>query len=155
MLCRKSQTAEVVRNVDCVVPQRLERDDLQGASVRAGQYHRCGAAVLVSAKPVPRGDTPPVAGHQAGESVLRHRCGQVVADRALMLEEVRGHDGADDVQADVLRTGRAAAVSVEAGDRVGATRFQLATEHVAISHRPIIGCGPANCDTPDARRRPR
>ena len=60
-----------------------------------------------------------------------------------MLQELGGHDGADGVPAEVLGPGRAAAVAVEAGERVGAARFQRAAQHVAIRHRPSIllaGC---------------
>ena len=85
-----------------------------------GQHDRRGTPILVGPKPVGGGDAPPVTRHQAREPELGSRRRQVVADRALMLEELGGHDGADGVPADVLGPRRAAAVAVEAGDRVGA-----------------------------------
>ena len=43
-------------------------------------------------------------GCRPGEAPLGPRCGQVVADRALVLQELGGHHRADRVQADVLGT---------------------------------------------------
>ena len=102
--------------------------------VGGGQHHRRRAAVLVGPQPVDRGDAPAVARHEPREVVLRHRRAEVVADRALVLEELGRDDGADRVAAEVLGTGGAAAVPVEAGHRVGAARLELAAEHVAVRH---------------------
>ena len=52
-----------------------------------------------------------------------------------MLQELGGHDGADGVPADVLGPRGAAAVTVEAGERIVAARFKPATLRVAICHR--------------------
>jgi len=51
-----------------------------------------------------------------------------------MLEELGGDDGADGVQPDVRDPGRAAAVAVEAGERIGAAGFQRSTEHVGFGN---------------------
>src|ERR1039458_4557174 len=85
-------------------------------------------------KPVRRGHAPPVPRDQPGKAVLRQRGAQVVADTALMLQELRGHHGADRVAALVLRTRIAAPVPVKPRDWVVATRLQLTTEHIAVTH---------------------
>jgi aminopeptidase N len=86
-------------DVDRVLPEHVQRDDLQRALVGRGQHHRGGGAVAMRAQPVRRGHAPSVPRHQPGEAELRHRRGQVVADAALMREELRGHHRADRVAA--------------------------------------------------------
>ena len=108
------------------------------------QHHRGGAAVAVDSIPVQGGNAPAVAGYKARESVLGYRCRQIIANGALVLQEFRGHYGADGVPSGILRPGRAAAVAVEADERAGAARFQRVAQHVAISRcllgkfRPIL-----------------
>ncbi|CPA30869.1 Uncharacterised protein [Mycobacterium tuberculosis] len=53
-----------------------------------------------------------------------------------MCQEFGGHDGADGVPTEVLGSGRTAAVTIEAGKRIGATLFQGAAQHIAIGHGP-------------------
>ena len=89
-------------------------------------------------EPVGGGHTPPVAGRQSREPVLRHRRGQVVADGPLVLEKLGGDHGADRVAPVVLRSSRATPVTVEARDRIGATRLQCLAHDVSIDHGPII-----------------
>ena len=123
------------RHVDGVLLERLERHELERALVRRRQHDVGRDAVLVGAPPVERGHAPAVAGHQPREAVLRHRRRQVVADAALVLEELRRHDRADRVAADVLDAAAAATVPVEAGDRIAAAGLELAAEDVALTHR--------------------
>ena len=78
-----------------------------------------------------------VARHQPGKPVLRQGCREVVADRALVLEELGRHDGADGVAAQILRAGRAAAVAVEPRQGIGAARFEFATEDVALAQLKV------------------
>ena len=129
------QLAGVVRHVHGVLLQRFQRHHLEGGLMGGGKHNRRGAAVVVGSQPVDGGDAPAVSRHEAGETVLRHRLREVVADGALVLQELGGHDGADGVQSDVLGTRRAAAVTVEAGERIVAARFKRATQRVAICHR--------------------
>ena len=68
---RSFQAADVVRDVDRVLAQRLDRHDLQRALVRGGQDDARGRARLVRLQPADGDDAPPVAGLQAGEAVLR------------------------------------------------------------------------------------
>jgi hypothetical protein len=121
-------------HVDGMLAENLQRHDLEGALVGGGQHDVRGRPVTVGPQPVRGGHAPPVAGDQAGESVLRRRRGQVVADAALVRQELDRHHGADRVAARVLGAGCAAAVPVEASDRVAATGLQLAAEHITIHH---------------------
>ena len=121
-------------HVDGVALERVERHDLERPLVRARHHDVRGRAGLLRPQPVQRGHAPAVAGHQAGERELGPRRLQVVADRALVLEELRRDDRADRVAAEVLRPGRAAAVAVEAGQRIVAAGLQRAAEHVAVGH---------------------
>src|SRR5438067_733560 len=132
------------RHVDRVLPERLQRHDVQGPLMGGGQHHGRGDAVAVGPQPVGRGHAPAVPGHQPGEGELGDRGAEVVADPALVVEELGGHHGADRVTAPVLRPGVAAAVPVEAGDRVRAARLQLAAQHIPGAHGSSIGAaGPA------------
>src|SRR6185437_1035600 len=126
--------AQVGGDVDGVGAKDLKRHDLERALVGRGQHDRRGGAVLVRLEPVGRGHAPPVARHEPGEPELGHRRRQVVADPALVLEELGGHHRADGVAAQVLGAGRAASVPVEAGERIGATRLKLAAEHITVAH---------------------
>ena len=90
--------------------------------------------LTLGACPVGRRDAPPVARDEAWEAVLRARGRQVVADPALLVEELRGHNRTDGVAPEVLGAGAAAAVAEEAGDGVSAARFQLAPEDISLSH---------------------
>jgi hypothetical protein len=71
--------------------------------------------------------------------VLGRRGAQIVADATLVLKELSGHHRAYRVAALILRPGATAPISVEPGDRVGATRLQLTAEHIAIAHPSSIG----------------
>lgn len=75
-----------------------------------------------------------VARLQAGEARLRG--GQVVAGVAAELQELGRHPGADDVRTEVVRSGVAAPVAVEAGEGIEAARFELLAEDV-LGHTPI------------------
>ena len=104
------------------------RSCVEASTTYAAAPSRCARSQLT------RGDAPAIAGHEAGEAVQRHRRREVVADRALVLEELRRDDGADRVAAEVLGAGAAAAVAVEASQRVGPAGLELASEDVAIRH---------------------
>jgi catechol 2,3-dioxygenase-like lactoylglutathione lyase family enzyme len=138
LVVRVFQRARVRGNVDRVLLERGERDDLKRALVGGGEHDRRGEAVLVGAQPVRRGDAPPVARDEAREAELRHRGDQVVADTPLVLEELARHHRANGMTAQVLRTRGAAAVPVEAGERVSSTRLKLAAEHIPFTHPSSI-----------------
>jgi hypothetical protein len=117
-----------------VLQQDLERYDLEGSFVGGRQHHGGGAAVVVGAQPVQRGNAPAIAGQETGEPILGNRRQQVVTDGTLVLQERSCHYSADGVPADVLGPARTAAVAVVAGEWVGAARFQRTAQHVAIRH---------------------
>src|SRR5690606_31103818 len=132
------ERAGVCGYVDCVLLQHLERDDLERPLVRRREHDRCGGSDVARTQPVDRRDAPTVAGDETREVVVRHRRGEVVADAALVSEELGADDSTHRVAADVLGTCRAAAVAIEARERIGATRFELATQDVAIGHDASI-----------------
>jgi hypothetical protein len=115
----------------------LERDDIQRALVCRSQHHERGRSVNVSAEPVRSRDTPAIAGHQARELELWHRGREVVADTALVLEEISGDDRANRVAAEILRTGVATPVAVEPRHGVAAAHLQRPPEHIAVSHTAV------------------
>jgi hypothetical protein len=55
-----------------------------------------------------------------------------------VFEKLRRHNRADRVTATVLGTGVTTTVTVEAGERVAAARFELAAENVSITHEGSI-----------------
>src|ERR1700722_18192911 len=95
-------------------------------------------AIVMSPEPVRGGHAPPVSRHEPREPIRGYRRTQIVADTALVRQELFRHYGADRVTALVFRAASAAPVPVEASDRVGAARFQRAAEHVAIAHPSSI-----------------
>src|SRR5689334_9270777 len=99
------QRAEVGWYVDRVLPQNGERDGVQRAAVRRGQYDGSRDSRVVGLQPPRRDHAPPVPRRQPAEPVLRPRRGQVVADRRLVGEELRRHHRADGVAAQVLGAG--------------------------------------------------
>jgi catechol 2,3-dioxygenase-like lactoylglutathione lyase family enzyme len=111
-----------------------------------------GRAIVMSSQPVSCRHAPAVSRHQPRELDLRNRRRQIVADAALVLKELSGHHGADRVASPVFGPGVTAPITVEAGDRVGATWLQLTTDHIAITHvgqYPHIAAHPASrCPRP-------
>src|SRR5215207_4845437 len=132
------ERARVCRDVHGVLVKRCHRHDLQRRLVGGGKYDRRSHAVVVGPGPVCRGHAPAVARHQSGEAVLRPRRRQVVADAALVVQELGRDHRADGVTSKVLRAGAAAAITIEPGHRVGAARLQVGAEDIALCHGPII-----------------
>ena len=91
-------------------------------------------AVEVGSQPVAGGHAPAIPRHQTREVVLPHGGAEVVADAALMVEELRSDDCADRVATEIIGAGVAAAVAEETGQRFGAARFEFTTEDVAFGH---------------------
>src|SRR4051794_34851694 len=108
----------ISRHIGGVVPERFQRHDLESGLVGGGEHDGAGSAVQMSLEPAYGDDAPSVARVQPGEVPFGVRGDEIVADVELVLEELARHDGADRVAADVLRSAGAAAVAVEAGDRV-------------------------------------
>src|SRR5450755_2620573 len=122
----------------------VKRDDVQRAFVRRSEHHERGGTVDMGSQPVGRRHAPAIPGHQAGELELRHCSGEIVSDLPLVLQELRCHHHADRVAAEILRTRVAAAVTIEARYRVGATPLQWPPEHVTVAHDPQYPASPGS-----------
>jgi len=109
----------------------LEGDDLEGGLVGGFEDDGAGCSGLLDLEPASGADAPAVAGAEAGESILRHWCGEIVAELPGDAEEVFGDDTADSVDAEVVRAGITAAVAIEAGDGIAAAELEWLAEHVA------------------------
>ena len=100
----------------------------------------------MSPQPVRRSDTPAIARDESWEPVLRHRGREVVADAALVVEELLGDYRTHGMASGILGSGVAPPVPMEAGKRVGAARLESASEDAAICHGTSIaesgGCRP-------------
>jgi hypothetical protein len=51
-----------------------------------------------------------------------------------VFQELRRDDGANGVAAAIIRSGVAAPVPIEPGERIGTARFEFAAEDVALCH---------------------
>jgi hypothetical protein len=91
--------------------------------VRGGEDHEGRRPITMRTQPVGGGYTPTIAGYQTGKTVLGHRRREIVTNASLMFEKVSRDDGADCVTPIIFRPRRAAPVTVEAGDGVGAARL--------------------------------
>lgn len=100
------------------------------------EYHGWSGALGESLLPAGRTQAPTVAGHEARETVLEPRCREVVSHAGRKTQEVVRHLGTDDVPAQILRTGVAACISIEAGQRLDRTWHELRSENV-LGHDAI------------------
>ncbi len=132
--CSVPQCARIRGDVDGVLGKHCEGHDLKRPFMSGGQDDMGGRAIVMSSQPVSCRHAPAVSRHQPRELELRNRRRQVVADAALVLKELSGHHGADRVASPVFWPGVTASITVEAGDRIGATWLQLTTDHIAITH---------------------
>jgi hypothetical protein len=126
------------RDVDGVFPERSKGHDVKSPFMGRRQHYVRGGAVAMSAQPVHRGNAPAVPWYKPREPELRPRRAEIVADAALMLEELSGHHRADRVAALILGPGAATPIPIEPGDGIGATRLQLITQHIALYHSSSI-----------------
>ncbi len=98
--------------------------------MRRLEHDRGGHARFERLLPASRNDAPAIARLQPGEHPLRLGRDEVVPTRHRELQELLGHDGAHDVEADVRALGVAVPVAVEARHRIEATGLELAAEDV-------------------------
>jgi hypothetical protein len=75
--------------------------------------------------------TPPIAGLQTRKAKLGSRRDQVIADASLVLQEFRGNHCADQMGG-LIRSGAAAAIAIEARDRIRAAGLQLCTKDIRL-----------------------
>ena len=101
-----------------VLDQQFERDDLEGGLVGGFEDDGAGGSGLLDLEPAGGADTPAVAGSEAGESVLRHGCAEIVAKGLGDAEELFIDDAADGVDTEVVGACVATVVAVEAGRRI-------------------------------------
>lgn len=114
--------------------QHGERHDVQDALVGGCEYHVGRGTIVVGPEPVYRGYAPAIPGYQAREAILRSWSDEIVADIALMFEEVGCYHGTDSVATQIFRSGGTASIPVEAGERIGAARLKFTTQHVEFAH---------------------
>ena len=92
----------------------------------------------MSLKPTLRNHTPAITRLQTRKAVLGHWRDQVIADAPLLLEESRGYHCAHQVDC-LIRPRGAAAIAIEAGNRICATALQFATQDIRFTvHRPSL-----------------
>lgn len=141
-----AQRARVGWNVNGVFFQHVERHDLKSTLMGRCEHNESCHPVVVGTKPVRRRHTPAIAGYEARESVLRHRRREVVADSALVVQKLSGHERTNRMATQILWPGRTAAISIEARQRIGTTGLKDAAEHVLVhlSIMSIRGC-PERC----------
>jgi hypothetical protein len=134
--------AKAVRLVElawdhCVLNEKLEGNDFEGVLVGGFEDDRAARASLLDLKPTRSTDAPAVAGLEAGEFILRHGGGEVVAKSLGGCEEGSVNDATNGVHARVVGTCFAATGAVEAGRRV----FRLATAGVEGLAEDVFAAG--------------
>ena len=130
---RALEPAEVVRYVDGVLPQRLQRHELEDRLVGRGQHHRRGRAVAVGARPVDArsrttGRPAPGRGRSTPASAWSGRCRCSAGGPGTPRSPPRRSCGCRGPRAPVA----AAPVPEEAGHRVGAAGLQLTAQDIAL-----------------------
>jgi hypothetical protein len=119
---------------DCVLEEKLEGDDFEGRFVRGFEDDGARSAGLLNVEPAACAHAPAVTRLEAGESVLRHGCREVVAEAGRGGKKLFCDDAADRVHAEVVGAGVATAIAIEAGYGVDTTGFEGLTEDV------FLGC---------------
>ena len=109
--------------------------DFEGAGVGGGEGHGRGDSGEKGFLPTRGAHAPTVAGLQAGEIVVGHRRGEVIARRKAEGEELGRHFDADGVAAVVFGARVALAVAKETCERLERARFERATEDVERGRR--------------------
>ena len=117
---------------DGVLEEHIKGYDLQGVLMcRLKNYGTCGACLL-HLQPSRRANTPAVARLQAGESILWHGSGKIIAEMSGDGEKLLGHNTADGVHAEIVGAGVAAAVTIETSLWLGAAGFQGLTQYILL-----------------------
>ncbi len=115
---------------DSVLNEELEGDDLEGVLVGGFEDDGAGGSGLLDLQPAGGADAPAVSGFEAGEAVLGHGGGEIVAEGLGGGEERGVDDAADGVDAVVVGAGLAAAGAVEAGHGLAAAGVEGLAEDV-------------------------
>jgi hypothetical protein len=131
---RRSCTALVQRFRDHgELQQDVEGDDLERGLVGGFKHDGAGCSCLVNLKPSAGADAPAIALLEPWEAVLRHGCGEIVAQPRRGCEELLCDDAADGVNAEIVGAGVAASIAKKTGDGVCAASFQRLAEHILLS----------------------
>jgi hypothetical protein len=117
---------------DGVGEEDFEGDDFESGFVSGFEYDGAGCPGALDLEPAGSTDAPAVSGLEAGEAVLRHGCGEIVAEAGRGGEEFFVHDAANGVEALVVRAGVAAAVAEEARHGLAAAGFKSLAEDVFL-----------------------
>jgi hypothetical protein len=115
---------------DCVLDQKLEGNDLEGVFVGGFEDDRAGGSGTLDIEPAGGANTPPVAGFEAGETVLRHGGTEVVAKSLGRFKEWSVDDAADGVDAMVFGARLATACAVETRHGLAAADFERLAQDV-------------------------
>ncbi len=121
-------------NVDGMLTKEGKRDDVERSFMGRRQHHRRRLAIVIGAQPVAGRHAPAITRNEAGEVVLGKRCTQVIANPALMSEELGGDHGAHGVTAEIIGPGGAASIAVVAREGVGSARLERGAQYVQIAH---------------------
>ena len=113
-----------------MILESFQGNDLQSLLVSGRNDHGTGHAFLNGILPCLCAYAPPVTGGQAGESVLRHRCDQVISLGACELQELLGNYAANGVQTTVIAVCVAASIPIPTGERFSGAGIQNAPENV-------------------------
>ena len=113
-----------------VLLQFVERHDAQRCRMGGFEHDLRGGVAVERFLPAGGAQAPAVAGLQAGKAILRQGGAEIVAVGLGKGQERRGRDHADRVQADILGAGIAAAVAIEAGDRLDGAGLQRAAQDI-------------------------
>ena len=118
---------------DGVLDKQFEGDDFESGLVGGFEDDGAGGPGLLYLQPAGGADTPAVAGLQAGEPVIRHGRGEVVAQGLRGIEKRLVDDAADGVNAEIVRPGLAASGAIEAGHRGAAAGGEGLAEDVVAA----------------------
>jgi len=108
----------------------IEVHGLQHVLVGGRQDHGWRDSGLERLKPTIYTQAPTVAGFEARKVVGRDRSNQIIALRAREFEKLTGYPGAEQVAADIPRSGVAGAVAAKAGSGFQATKLQRLVQHI-------------------------
>ena len=115
-----------------MVLEIVQRDDRERFFVRGREHHRRRDAGIERLAPASGAETSAIAGLQSGKTDFRLRRGQIVATFCGEGKKLDGHARADDMQPEILRTGVAAAVAVEARARFHGAGLESAAQNVGV-----------------------
>ena len=132
------ERTEILRNVNRILLQHSKINYFECPGIGGRQHHRWSYSSLVRLKPALGDHTPPVAWLEPRKAERGRRSDQVVADAALLPQEFRRHHCTYQMNGLIWSTG-AAAIAIEAGNRIRAAALQCAAKDIRFSvHTPSL-----------------